>query len=139
MLRAVRRRRTALAAAAGALALAGCGGCGGSQPTDEQLVARAVTAFGRATSAKDYAALCDRILAPSLIEQVTAIGLPCEQALRRGLGGVRSPRLTLGAVTVHGDTATAEVRTAAANQAPSRDTLRLEKVRGSWRVASLVR
>jgi hypothetical protein len=130
----VRRRRTALAVAAVAPVLAGCGSSG---PTDEQLVARAVTAFGRASAAKDYGALCDRILAPSLIEEVTAIGLPCEQALARGLGGVRSPRLTLGAVEVDGDKATAEVRTAAANQAPSHDTLRLEKVRGAWRVASL--
>jgi hypothetical protein len=134
MLRAVRRRRTVLAVAAVAPVLAGCGSSG---PTDEQLVARAVTAFGRATAAKDYRALCDRILSPSLIEQVTSIGLPCERALERGLGGVRSPRLTLGAVQVDGDKATAEVRTAAANQAPSRDTLRLEKVRGAWRVASL--
>ena len=134
MLRAVRRRRTVLAVAAVAPALAGCGSTG---PTEEQLVARAVTAFGRASASKDYRALCDRILAPSLIAQVTAIGLPCERALERGLGGVRSPRLALGAVTVDGDRATAEVRTAAANQAPSRDTLRLEKVRGSWRVASL--
>jgi hypothetical protein len=134
MLRAVRRRCIALAVPAAMLALAACGSGG---PTDEQLVARAVTAFGRATAAKDYRTLCDRILAPSLIEQVSSIGLPCEKALERGLGGVRSPRLTLGAVTVDGDKATAEVRTAAANHAPSRDTLRLEKVRGAWRVASL--
>jgi hypothetical protein len=134
MLRAVRRRRIALAVPVAVLALAGCGSGG---PTDEQLVARAVTAFGRATAAKDYRTLCDRILAPSLIAEVTSIGLPCEKALQRGLGSVRSPRLTLGAVTVGGDTATAEVRTAAANQAPSRDTLRLERVHGSWRVASL--
>jgi hypothetical protein len=134
MLRAVRRRRIALAVPVAVLALAGCGSGG---PTDEQLVARAVTAFGRATAAKDYRTLCDRILAPSLIDEVTSIGLPCEKALERGLGGVRSPRLTLGAVTIDGDTATAEVRTAAANQAPSRDTLRLERVRGSWRIASL--
>jgi hypothetical protein len=134
MLRAVRRSRIALAVPIAALALAGCGSGG---PTDEQLVARAVTAFGRATAAKDYRVLCDRILAPSLIEQVTSIGLPCEKALERGLGGVQAPRLTLGAVTVDGDNATAEVRTAAANQAPSRDTLRLERVHGAWRVASL--
>jgi hypothetical protein len=134
MLRAVRRRRIALAVPVAALALVGCGSGG---PTDEQLVARAVTAFGRATAAKDYRTLCDRILAPSLIEQVTSIGLPCEKALERGLGGVRSPRLTIGAVIVDGDHATAEIRTAAANQAPSRDTLRLERVHGTWRVASL--
>jgi hypothetical protein len=134
MLRRVRRRRTAFAVAAAAAALAGCGSSG---PTDQQLVARAVTDFARASAAKDYAALCGRILAPSLVEQVTAIGLPCEKALARGLGDVRAPRLALGAITVDGDRATAQVRTAAANQSPSRDTLRLERIRGAWRVASL--
>jgi hypothetical protein len=50
---------------------------------------------------------------------------------------VRDPRLSIGQVTVHGDTATAEVRTSAAGQQPSRDTLQLQRVRGSWRIASL--
>ena len=45
-----------------------------------------VTEFGRATAAKDYRALCDRILAPALIEEVESIGLPCERALRAGTG-----------------------------------------------------
>jgi hypothetical protein len=126
----------AVAALAAAPALAACGSSG---PTDEQRVARTVAAFARATAAKDYAALCERILAPSLIADVTAIGLPCPRALERGLGAVDAPRLALGAIGVQGDRATAEVRTSAANQPPSRDTLRLERVRGSWRIASLTR
>jgi hypothetical protein len=134
MLRAVRRRRTAMALTAVALA-----GCGSSGPTDEQLVARTVTAFGQATARKDYAALCRRILAPSLVEKVTQIGLPCEKALAKGLGRVRSPRLAIGAITVDGDRATAQVRSSAANEAPSKDTLQLQRVGGSWRVASLGR
>jgi hypothetical protein len=139
MLRGVRRPRTALAltAAAAALAGAGLGGCGDSGPTDEQQVAQAVNAFGRATAAKDYGALCSRILAPSLIRTVTEIGLPCERALAKGLGTVRSPHLAIGAIAIDGDRATADVRTSAAGQAPSQDTLRLERVGGAWRVASL--
>jgi hypothetical protein len=145
MLRPVRRPRTASPAAAAVAALSALtaltalAGCGSGGPTDEQLVVRAVTGFGRATAAKDYGALCDRILAPSLISQVTAIGLPCERALQRGLGSVRSPILAVGAVTVDGDRATAEVQTAALNQSPSRDTLQLQRVHGAWRVASLAR
>jgi hypothetical protein len=114
-------------------------GCGSSGPTDEQLVARTVTAFARATAAKDYTALCDDILAPSLIGDVTAIGLPCPRALERGLGKVQSPTLALGAIAVAGDHATAEVLTPAANPPTPRDTLRLERVNGSWRIASLTR
>ena len=132
MLRAVRCRWTAMALTAVALA-----GCGSSGPTDEQQVARTVAAFGRATAHKDYAALCNRILAPSLIQQVTQIGLPCEKALAKGLGHVRSPRLAIGAIRVDGDRATAQVKTSAANQAPSQDTLQLRRVDGTWRVASL--
>jgi hypothetical protein len=134
MLRAVRRRWTALALTTAAAGLAGCGSSG---PTDEQQVARVVNAFGRATATKDYAALCTRILAPSLIRTLTDIGLPCERALAKGLGSVRSPHLAIGAITIDGDRATAGVRTSAAGQAPSQDTLRLERVHGAWRVASL--
>jgi hypothetical protein len=112
-------------------------GCGTGGPSDEELVARTVTEFGRATAAKDYRTICDRLLAPALIEDLTQIGLRCEQALRRGLGDVRDPRLTIGAITVDDDRATAEIRTSAAGQEPSRDTLRLVRVDGSWRIASL--
>jgi hypothetical protein len=115
-----------------AVALSGCGG-----PSDEQQVAGTVSAFGRATAAKDYRTLCDRILSPKLIQQVEQIGLPCEQALQKALGGVQDPRLTIGKVTVDGEQATAEIRTSASGQAPSRDVLRLQRVKGSWRVASL--
>jgi hypothetical protein len=127
--------RSLLLVVALAATLAGCGGASG--PTDEQLVARTVSSFGRATAAKDYRTLCDRILAPSLVEKVVAIGLPCEEALAKSLGQVRDPRLTIGKVTVTGERATAEIRTSASGQAPSRDVLELERVRGTWRVASL--
>ena len=72
-----------------------------------------LTAFSRATAAKDYQALCDRLLAPSLIADLKKIGLPCEIALQQGLGDVRQPRLIVGQVTVKGKTAVAEVRTSA--------------------------
>jgi hypothetical protein len=40
---------------------------------------------------------------------------------------------------VRGERATAQVRTSAAGQQPSRDTVALEKVDGVWRIASLDR
>ena len=56
----------------------------------------AVEAFGRATAAKDYQGLCDRLLAPDLVQEVEQAGLPCEVALRQGLGDVQAPTLTIG-------------------------------------------
>jgi Putative lumazine-binding len=136
MLRPVRPPVAPAAAALAAAALVS--GCG-SGPTDEQQVARTVKAFAGASAAHDYATLCSRILAPSLISQVTQIGLPCEKALERGLGKVRDPRLSIGAITVDGSRAHVQVRTSAAGQKPSSDTLQLVKVGGSWRIASLGR
>ncbi len=126
--------RGCAAALAVALALAGCGD---SEPTPEEQVRATLTAFSRATAAKDYQALCDRLLAPSLIEDLKKIGLPCEIALEQGLADVEQPRLIVGRVTVKGRRATAEVRTSAAGQAPSRDTIALEETEQGWRISSL--
>jgi hypothetical protein len=120
-----------------ALVLLILAGCGEQGPTPEEQVRATVTEFGRATAAKDYAALCDRILAPSLIEEVEAIGLPCERALEQGLGEVEDPRLTIGRVQVADDSATVEVRSSAAGEAPSQDTLKLENLDGVWQISSL--
>jgi hypothetical protein len=125
-------RRPALALLATGVVLAGCGG-----PTDDQQVRQAITAFGQATKAKDYKRMCTQLLAPALVTQVQSIGLPCEQALQRGLGSVRDPQLVVGKVTVNGTRATAQVRSSAAGEAPSSDLVRLQKIRGTWRIASL--
>ena len=126
--------RRAAAALALAVVLAGCGDSG---PTDEEQVRTTLTAFSRATAAKDYQALCDRILAPSLIADLKKIGLPCEIALQQGLGDVKQPRLIVGDVKVNGKTATAEVRTSAEGQPPSSDTIELEHTDKGWQIASL--
>ena len=120
-----------------ALALLLLAGCGDEAPPPEDQVRTTVAAFGRATAAKDYGTLCDRLLAPSLVDDVESVGLPCEAALRRGLGDVQDPRLSIGRISVEGEHASAEIRTSAAGQTPSRDTLRLVKVDGSWKIASL--
>jgi Prokaryotic lipoprotein-attachment site len=119
--------------------VAALAGCGQSGPSDEDLVARTVSAFGRATAAKDYTTLCAQLLAPSLVAKVEQVGLPCKRALRKALGNVQDPRLTIGRISVNGDRASAEIRTSASGQAPSKDTLELERVNGEWRIASLGR
>ena len=57
--------------------------------------------------------------------------------MRNAFEDVDNPRLTVGRVRVDGARASAEVRTAADGQEPSRDTVRLVKAAGEWRVSSL--
>jgi hypothetical protein len=130
MLRRVRYLATALAL----LVLAGCGE---QSPAPEEQVRSTVAEFGRATAAKDYRKLCDRLLAPALIEEVESIGLPCEVAMRQGLEKVREPRLTIGRIEVDEDHASAQIRTSAAGEEPSEDTLELVNVGGAWKISSL--
>jgi hypothetical protein len=121
------------------LVLAVCvlAGCGDSGPSDEQRIRTTLSEFQRATAARDYRALCDRILAPKLIETVMQIGLPCEIALQKGFEDVKEPRLSIGTIEVDDDTATAQVRSSAAGESPSNDTVELVKVGDGWRIASL--
>jgi hypothetical protein len=129
MLRPVRRLLVTVL-----LVFAACG----SGPSDEEQVHAVVVRFGQATAAKDYQTMCDELLAKKLVDQIESAGLPCEVALQKGLGDVRSPTLTIGKVEVKGDTATAQIQTAAKGQAPSRDTLQLVRAEDkSWRIASL--
>jgi hypothetical protein len=128
----VRRAIAAVLAAAALLAA----GCGDSQ-SDQEQVRETVAELGRATEQKDYQALCDRILAPNLIDELKEVGLPCEVALQQALGEVEDPKLTIGKVTVDGDRAEVEVRTSAQGQAPSQDVVELERVEDGWRISAL--
>ena len=130
--------RSTVRSLAALIAVASVAGCGGGR-SDEEQVRDTLVAFRRATARQDYKALCERILAPRLVRSVREAGLPCEQAMRRGFQGVRDPQISVGTVRVDGETATAEVRTSAAGQEPSRDTVSLEKVDDGWRIASLAR
>jgi hypothetical protein len=129
-------RRTLVAAAVAAALLAGCGD---SEPTAEQQVRQTLDEFGRATAAKDYQALCDRVFAPGLVKKLSQVGLPCEVAMQQSFEDVENPRLTIGKVTVAADEkrATAEVRTSATGQTPSQDKVELVPVKAGWRVSSL--
>ena len=96
-----------------------------------------LSSFEQAAAAREYDALCDRILAPKLIDTLEQIGLPCETALQKGFEGLEDPRISVGVVKVSGDTATAQVRSSAAGQSPSEDTVDLVRVGDGWRIASL--
>jgi hypothetical protein len=126
-------RRLAAAAALAALAVSGAA-CGKS---DEDEVRATLTRFEKATAQKDYGALCDELLARELVGRLRSVGLPCPQALRRALGQVIQPSVQIDRIKVDGSTALARITTTAAGQTPSRDTLRLVKQDGSWRVSAL--
>jgi len=139
----VARRTTFALTAALALALGGCGadqegggGGGGGVPADQQV--RAVVArFGVATRSKDYQQICDQLLADELVAKIEAIGLPCESALQRGLGDVRSPTLSIEEVSISGTRALVSIHTTAAGQKPSNDALQVVREGGHWKIASL--
>ena len=121
------------------LVLAAClaAGCGESGPTDEERIRATLTEFQRATAERDYGRLCERILAPELVDSVKQVGLPCELALEKGFEDVESPRLAVGAIRLREGRATAEVRSSAEGEAPSQDTIELVRVGEDWRIASL--
>lgn len=116
-----------------AVVLAGCGGS-----TDETPAVRAaVVAYGKAVAAKDYTKICNQLFAPNLLQQMASIALPCKTALSRGLGKVKKPTMTVGAIKVTGENAVADVHTAAANQSAADSSIGLVKFGGTWRIASL--
>ena len=122
------------------LLLVACGallGCGDQGPSDDEQVRATLARFERATAAGDYAALCEEVLARRLVDAVERTGLPCEEALAKGFEDVEEPRLAVGAVTVQGDTATAEVRSSAQGQRASDDSVELVRESAGWRIASL--
>jgi hypothetical protein len=114
-------------------------GCGESGPSEEEAVRATVERYARAVAAKDYDTLCDELFAPELLRGARAQDLPCETALETGLGDVERPTAQVGQVVVddEADSATARVRTDAANQPPSEDTVRLVRRDGTWRIIAL--
>jgi hypothetical protein len=115
--------------AAGALA-----GCGGS--AKDQVRAK-VQQFADAASHKDYGTICKQVLAPALVEHLTANHIPCQEALRFALGNVQHPMLSIGPVTVKGKAASVYTLSLAQNQQASLNVLRLVDTRDGWRISSL--
>jgi Putative lumazine-binding len=116
------------------LALAGAG-C--SRESDEDQVRNTLERFADATAKKDYQALCDDLFATKLVEEVRR-SVPCELALRNSdLGAAQKPTLRILRVRVDGERATADVRTGAANQEASEDTVELVREDDDWRIIAL--
>lgn len=106
-------------------------------PNDSEAVSETLDSYAAATRDKDYQTICDDLYAKDLIDRVRAAGLPCEVALRTGLGDRRNPRLEVLGVEVNGEQALARVRSTAGGEPTSTDLVRLVKEDGGWRIASL--
>ena len=128
--------RPILASAAALAVVAGLAGCG-KAASEESRVRDTLDRLAKATAQRDYQTLCDDILSAALVKQIDTAGVPCRDALRAGLGGVRRPRLKVVRVNVKGKRATATVHTSATGQKPSDDTVSLAKEGSGWRVVSL--
>ena len=115
-----------------AVPLTACG-----RESDEERVRETLESFADATARKDYQRLCDDLFSEKLVEEVRQT-VPCEVALKNSsLEEARNPKLEVRSVKIDGDTATAVVRTTAANQPASQDTVRLVRERKQWRIAAL--
>jgi hypothetical protein len=112
-------------------ALAGCG----ASPTDQ--VKAKVRQFASAVAHKDYGTICHDVLAPALVEHLTANHIRCEEAMRVALGSVRDPTLSIGPVTVKGKSASVYALTLAAGQQASLNVLHLIDTSDGWRISAL--
>jgi hypothetical protein len=113
-------------------------GCGSRVPGDEEQIRTVLATFSRGVETRDYDKVCS-VLSEKLLSGLQGIGLPCQAAMRKSLGEVREPRLTVGRVEIDGDSASAEVRTSAEGQEPSSDTMRLARAKDGWKIAALGR
>jgi hypothetical protein len=110
------------------------GGCGASESAQVQAK---VEQFVRAASIKDYATICNKVLAPPLLEHLSAGGISCEQAMAIALASVQQPSLSIGRIVVKGSRASVITLTMARGQQASLDAIELVKTAGGWRIASL--
>jgi hypothetical protein len=125
-------------AALTAAAVVGCGSKDTPSPAADRAAVRgALVQLDEATASHNYQLLCNRVLARELVQKVASAGLPCEEALRIGLGKVRQPHLQVTEIKVQGNHALAQVYSGATGQRSSTDIVQLVREGGGWRVTSL--
>ncbi len=123
--------------AAAIVVLAGAGTLGACGTSDRDQVRAKIDQFATAAATRDYATICQQVLAPVLLERLAATGVSCEQAMRVAFGPVQDPTVSIGRIDVKGRTAEAVTLTAAKNQVASLDAIELTKTGNGWRISSL--
>jgi hypothetical protein len=120
---------------------AGCGGGGEGKPKaisgPAKDVAATIQQLEKATAARDFTTICERVLASATRRQ--AGGDQCADVLDQRARGVRRPRIRIQAIEVQGNQAQVRVRTTATGQAATTNVIRLVREHGRFRVLSLGR
>jgi hypothetical protein len=114
-----------------ALAPTACG-----QTTQGTIKAK-VQQLAQAVDQRDYATICQEILAPSLVAHLLRNGIPCQEAMRLALGRIRQPQVSVGKVVIRGSRAWAITLTAAQGQRATLTAIALRRTRQGWRITSL--
>jgi hypothetical protein len=125
------RLATGLVIVGVACAVAGCGG------SEADHVRATVQQLMSAMKSKDYGAICDHVLAPSLVQRLAASGVSCEYVMQLALGPDQNRMISIGKVNVRGDNAEAITLMTAKGQQSSVNAIRLIKTPDGWRVTSL--
>ena len=120
----------AVIAVGAVLGLAGCG-------NDRDQIDAKVQQLAQAVGSHDYKAMCDQILAPSLVNRLVGNGIPCVQAMQVALQGVQQPVISIGKIEIQGSQATAITLTVARGQQASLAAIKLIKTGQGWRISSL--
>ncbi|MEX2196683.1 MAG: hypothetical protein WD844_15490 [Thermoleophilaceae bacterium] len=132
----------ALAAGAATAIVLALTACGGDDEPDSR-VTRDATRIGetveqleRALAARDFRRICRRLFTEALRERLG--GGECPGKLRRSVRDVRSPSITVEAISLQGSRrARARVVTRAERQAPARDVIVFVREGGGFRVDGL--
>jgi len=114
-----------------AYALAGCGASASDQ------VQAKLQQFAHAVASRDARTLCSEVLAPTLVERLTAAGLTCDDAMQTFFGSVSDPTIAVSKVSVKGANASAVVLSGAKGQPSSLDDVHLTNTKHGWRLTSL--
>lgn len=125
------RPARAIALLGAAYALAGCGASANQQ------VQAKLQQFAHAVANRDPATLCNQVLAPALVDHLTAAGLTCREAMETFVQSVSDPTISISKVTVHGQSASAVVLASAKGQPSSLEAVQLTNTKTGWRLTSL--
>jgi hypothetical protein len=119
------------------IGLAGCGGGGDDDAAGglAQEAASVVKQLERSIRDGDFDRVCSELLSADVRRQ--AGGGDCPAMLERTSAGVARPRIQVRAIKIEGAMAAVDVVTVAKGQAPAKDTIRLVRENGAYRISSL--
>jgi hypothetical protein len=120
------------------VALASCGG-GDDDGGDAGGLAREASAvieqLERSIAAGEFERICSELLSSEVRRQ--AGGGECPAMLERTSAGVKRPRIEVKEIRIEGATAAVDVVTVAQGEARAKDTIRLVREAGGYRISSL--